>query len=70
MSDGARVCDGPAVRRRDRRLRQWLRQERLSIRMNVAQMRPPCRSTTDPHPRWHSDGFSSDRVCGTRARDD
>ena len=39
MSDGARVCDGPAARRRDRRLRQWLRHERLSIRMNVAEMR-------------------------------
>ena len=39
MSGGARVCDGPAARRRDRRLRQWLRHERLSIRMNVAEMR-------------------------------
>ena len=39
MSDGARVCDGPAPRRRDRRLRQWLRHKRLSIRMNVAEMR-------------------------------
>ena len=36
MSDGARVCDGPAARRRDRRLRQWLRH---AIRMNVAEMR-------------------------------
>ena len=39
MFDGARVCDGPAARRRDRRHRQWLRQERLSIRTNVAEMR-------------------------------
>ena len=39
MSDGAHVCDGRAARRRDRRLRQWLRHERLSNRMNVAEMR-------------------------------
>ena len=39
MTDGARVCGGPVARRRDRRLRQWLRHERLSIRMNVAEMR-------------------------------
>ena len=70
MSDGARVCDGPAARRRDRRLRQGLRHERLAIRTNVAEMRHHSRSTTDLHPRWHSDGFTSDRVFGTRFRDE
>ena len=39
MSDGARVCDGPAARRRDHRLRQWLQHERLSIRMHVAELK-------------------------------
>ena len=39
MSDGARVHGGSAARRRDRPLRQWLRHERLSIRMCVAEMR-------------------------------
>ena len=39
MSDGARVDDGPGARRCDRPLRQWLRHERLTIRMCVVEMR-------------------------------
>ena len=36
---GESAHDGPAARRRDRRLRQWLRHERLSIRMCEAEMK-------------------------------
>ena len=39
FSGGARVHGVSAARRRDRRPRQWLRHERLSIRMCVAEMR-------------------------------
>ena len=36
---GERAHDGPAARRRDRRLRQWLRHERLSIHVCEAEMK-------------------------------
>ena len=36
---GERVHYGSAARRRDRRLRQWLRHERHSIRMCEAEMK-------------------------------